>query len=94
MTSYHCQGLSCLQRWQIHEWLALNECSLRTMAGHGGEVQINDKFFATFRGDGLCIATPTGSTGLNKSLGGAVMHPRVRCLTVLEMAALNNPGLS
>ena len=54
------------------------------------EIQINDKFFATFRGDGLCIATPTGSTGLNKSLGGAVMHPRVDALQLTEMAALNN----
>ena len=76
---------------KIHEWLALNECSLRTMAGTMvAEIQINDKFFATFRGDGLCIATPTGSTGLNKSLGGAVMHPRVDALQLTEMAALNN----
>lgn len=73
------------------QWLALNECSIRAMAGTMvAEIRINEKFFATFRGDGLCVATPTGSTGLNKSLGGAVMHPRVDALQLTEMAALNN----
>ncbi|MGF3067147.1 NAD kinase [Facklamia sp. P12945] len=71
--------------------LALNECSIRshrkTMVC---DVEIKDQFFETFRGDGLCIATPTGSTGLNKSLGGAVMHPRIEAIQMTEMASVNN----
>lgn len=74
-----------------HHVLALNECSIRshrkTMVC---DVEINDAFFETFRGDGLCVATPTGSTGLNKSLGGAVIHPSVEAIQMTEMASVNN----
>ena len=71
--------------------LALNEFSMRTLAGTmEADIYIKRYFFETFRGDGLCIATPTGSTGLSKSLGGAVMHPRLDALQLTEMAALNN----
>ncbi|MBG9980900.1 NAD kinase [Facklamia sp. DSM 111018] len=72
-------------------YLALNECTLRshrkTMVCH---VNINDRFFETFRGDGLCVATPTGSTGMNKSLGGAVIHPCLDAIQMTEMASVNN----
>ena len=71
--------------------LAVNEFSMRTLAGTmEADIYIKRYFFETFRGDGLCIATPTGSTGLSKSLGGAVMHPRLDALQLTEMAALNN----
>lgn len=71
--------------------MALNEFSMRTVSGTMVcDVSVKESFFATFRGDGLCIATPTGSTGLNKSLGGAVMHPRLEGIQLTEMASLNN----
>ncbi|MDK6687817.1 NAD kinase, partial [Aerococcus sp. UMB8623] len=54
------------------------------------EVYIRDELFEVFRGDGLCVSTPTGSTGLNKSLGGAVVHPRLQTLQLTEIASLNN----
>ena len=77
------------QAEEIH--LALNECAIRSM--HGTmvcDVAIHGKTFETFRGDGVCVATPTGSTGLNKSLGGAVMDPRISAIQMTEMASLNN----
>lgn len=37
-----------------------------------GDVFIKDELFERFRGDGLSISTPTGSTAYNKSIGGAV----------------------
>ena len=44
--------------------LAVNEFSLRTIAGTmEADIYVKRYFFETFRGDGLCIATPTGSTG-------------------------------
>ncbi len=71
--------------------LALNEFTLRSNKGTiVSEVFIKDYFFETFRGDGLCVATPTGSTGLSKSLGGAVIHPRLDALQMTEMASINN----
>lgn len=73
------------------EFLALNEFILR--AHHKTmvcDVVISDHFFEVFRGDGLCVATPTGSTGMNKSVGGAVLHPRVEAIQMTELASVNN----
>ncbi len=54
------------------------------------DVFIDNLHFETFRGDGLVIATPTGSTAYNKSVRGAVVDPLLPCLQVSEMASLNS----
>ncbi|WP_282920611.1 NAD kinase [Ignavigranum ruoffiae] len=71
--------------------LALNEFVLRSAAGTVVcDVYLDDFCFETFRGDGICISTPTGSTGLNKSLGGAVIHPKLDAMQMTEIASINN----
>ena len=59
----------------------------RTMVA---DVVINHVPFERFRGDGLTVSTPTGSTAYNKSLGGAVLHPTIEALQLAEIASLNN----
>lgn len=54
------------------------------------EVYIDNKHFETFRGDGMVIATPTGSTGYNKSTNGAVVDPLTACFQVSEISSMNN----
>ena len=70
---------------------ALNEATIkrsdRTMVV---DVVINNVHFERFRGDGISVSTPTGSTAYNKSLGGAVLHPTIEALQVTEIASLNN----
>lgn len=70
----------------------LNECSIRTgiIKTFVIDVHIDDLHFETFRGDGMIIATPTGSTAYNKSVNGAVVDPMLPCLQVSELASLNN----
>ncbi|QKY69690.1 NAD kinase [Lentibacillus sp. CBA3610] len=70
----------------------LNEVSIRStiIKSIVIDVHIDDKYFETFRGDGLIVATPTGSTGYNKSIQGAVIDPKIPCFQVSEIASLNN----
>lgn len=72
-------------------FLALNESVIRrigkTMVA---DVYIEDEFFESFRGDGLALSTPTGSTAYNKSIGGAVIHPKIAAFQLAEIASLNN----
>ncbi len=46
-----------------------------------------------FRGDGLVIATPSGSTGHTLSLGGPVIHPLIDAFLLVAAAPLRNSML-
>lgn len=54
------------------------------------DVFIDELHFETFRGDGMVISTPTGSTAYNKSVKGAVVDPLLPCFQVSELSSLNN----
>jgi NAD+ kinase len=72
-------------------YLALNECTVKSVEGSlVMNLEIKGQLFETFRGDGLCISTPSGSTAYNKSLGGAILHPSLEAFQVAEMASINN----
>ncbi|WP_158736135.1 NAD kinase [Alteribacillus sp. YIM 98480] len=72
-------------------YLALNECTVKTMEGSlVCNIDIKGEKFETFRGDGLCISTPSGSTAYNKALGGAILHPSLASMQLSEMASINN----
>uniref|UniRef100_UPI00352B476B NAD kinase n=1 Tax=Aerococcus urinaeequi TaxID=51665 RepID=UPI00352B476B len=76
---------------QVIHHIALNESAIRRYEGTMTcEIFIKEEKFEFFKGDGLCISTPTGSTGLNKSLGGAVVHPRLDTIQMTEIASINN----
>lgn len=70
---------------------ALNEFTLKSVDGTlVARININDEPFEMFRGDGIVISSPSGSTGYNKSLGGAVIHPSIEGLQIAEIASINN----
>ncbi len=71
--------------------LALNELTVKSSEGTFViDVEIRGEYFETFRGDGLCISTPSGSTAYNKALGGAIIHPSLEAIQLTEMASINN----
>src|SRR5699024_6263080 len=64
-------------------FLALNEATIKTVEGSVVfDVQIRGEHFETFRGDGLCISTPSGSTAYNKALGGGIIHPSLEAIQI------------
>lgn len=72
-------------------YLALNESSIKKVGGSVVlDVIIKGEHFERFRGDGLCVSTPSGSTAYNKALGGAIIHPALATMQITEMSSINN----
>jgi NAD+ kinase len=72
-------------------YLALNEATIKSVEGTFViDVEIKDELFERFRGDGLCVSTPSGSTAYNKALGGAIIHPSLESIQISEIASINN----
>ena len=76
---------------EVTNGLALNEVTIvnprRTLIL---DVTIDNEYFEHYRGTGLCISTPTGSTGYNKSLHGAVIKPNLEVFQMTEIASINS----
>ncbi|MHA6258462.1 NAD kinase [Sporosarcina sp. CAU 1771] len=72
-------------------FLALNESTVKSPdVTLVMDVELNGDHFERFRGDGLCMSTPSGSTAYNKALGGAILHPSLPAMQLTEMASINN----
>ena len=53
-------------------------------------VYVDGEYLETFRGTGICFSTPSGSTALNKSLGGAVVSPNLEVIQMTEIASIGH----
>lgn len=73
------------------KYLALNESAVKSNEGTlVMDIEIRGEHFERFRGDGLCMSTPSGSTAYNKALGGAIIHPSISAIQLAEIASINN----
>lgn len=50
------------------------------------ELKVNGEYLHTYNSDGLVIATPTGSTAYNLSIGGPLMAPQSRGIILTPIA--------
>jgi NAD+ kinase len=46
------------------------------------ELDIDGEVVDQYRGDGLIIATPTGSTGYSMAAGGPILHPGIEAMVI------------
>lgn len=70
---------------QARHFVALNEAVI-TKGSTGKIIEIpvwaDGAFLASYRGDGLIVATPTGSTAYSLSAGGPIIHPAMEAIVV------------
>ncbi len=76
---------------QIEDILALNEIRIANpFKLLECEISLDDVFLEEYKGSGLCIATPLGSSGYNRSVGGALLDHSLYAMELTEIAPLNN----
>jgi NAD+ kinase len=64
----------------VYDALAMNDVVVNRGASSGMvelRVEVDGRFVANQRADGLIIATPTGSTAYSLSAGGPLLHPTI-----------------
>ena len=53
-------------------------------------VKINGEAFEQYNGNGLLVSSPLGSTGYNKSLGGAIISHDLETIQLTEISSIHN----
>jgi NAD+ kinase len=65
---------------------AINDVFIRSLKIMEYDIFIESRFVGGFKGDGVMISTPTGSTGYNLSMNGPIVEPDVHVLVVNNIA--------
>lgn len=84
MLQVECDGV------KIEHPFALNEVAVLrhdTSSMIEMETRLHSLPLTTYKGDGLVVSTPTGSTAYNLSAGGPIMDPSTACLVLTPVSA-------
>jgi NAD+ kinase len=72
---------------QVHTGVALNDVVIKSnLRLIELEVEVDGKFVHKQRGDGLILATPTGTTAYSLSAGGPILHPNLDAIALVPIS--------
>ncbi|MGM0414452.1 MAG: NAD(+)/NADH kinase [Bacillota bacterium] len=77
---------------EVYNGFGLNDVVINRGANFnliGIELFINNQFVSSFKGDGLIVSTPTGSTAYSLSAGGPIIHPGLEVLVITPISPHN-----
>lgn len=91
---YKTEERSLLQLWSNNQALlddanALNDIAVLKHDSSSMitiKIDINGAYLNTYQADGIIIATPTGSTGYSLSVGGPIIMPQNRTISITPVA--------
>lgn len=69
-------------------FFALNEILIRANKILEIKIYLDNIFIENFKGSGLLISTPLGSTGHSKNLNGAIISPNIDAIQLIEVEPL------
>lgn len=78
------EGATCSEERALND-IVVARGTLSRMAQY--EVFINDELYATFKGDGVIISTPVGSTAYSFSAGGPLIMPDLQIISIVPICA-------
>lgn len=78
--SVHGPGHDPARRYRVLNDVAINKSAVARIITM--RVSVAGLFVSTFRGDGLIVCTPTGSTAYNLSAGGPIIYPTMGAVVI------------
>ena len=83
MLEVSCDGARIEHPWALNEIAVLRH---DTSSMLDMETRLRSHELTTYRGDGLIVSTPTGSTAYNMSVGGPILEPTTSCLVLAPIS--------
>lgn len=77
-----------------NEYLCLNEVIIRCDKTFVSNVYIKNIFLEKFKGSGILICTPMGSTAHNKNANGAIIYNGLNAIQILELEPITQKRYS
>ena len=75
-------------QWNDQEVTALNDIVVRresSLAVVRGDVHVDGLMLDHYVADGILVSTPTGASAYALACGGPIVHPQLKCLSVMAI---------